>query len=225
MTLFAAAALLILVLDPLGNIPSFTAALGCVPAERRRRVLLRELGFALALMLAFLFGGQHLFRLLGIQTEALNAAGGIMLFIIAIGMLFPRPDRGPRIAVTDHEPFIVPLATPLVAGPSALATLALLAGKAGYTIAFGATLIAWSVSLICLLSAPRILRVIGEKGSRAVERLMGMLLVILAVQMLLNGVRDFLRTIERPNPPAPAAAGDAGEKVRNPSPEAAADRP
>jgi multiple antibiotic resistance protein len=195
MSLFAAAALVVLVLDPLGNIPSFTVALSCVPEARRTRVVIRELCIALALMLGFLFGGQYLFSVLGIQNEALNAAGGIMLFLIAIGMLFPSPERLQRTGNLELEPFIVPLATPLVAGPSALATLALLSGKAGTTTALLATLIAWSISLVCLLSAPKILRFIGEKGSRAVERLMGMLLVILSVQMFLNGLREFLRSL------------------------------
>jgi multiple antibiotic resistance protein len=195
MSLFAAAALVVLVLDPLGNIPSFSAALSCVPESRRTRVVIRELCIALALMLGFLFGGQYLFRILGIQNEALNAAGGIMLFLIAIGMLFPSPERLHRTGNLDIEPFIVPLATPLVAGPSALATLALLSGKAGTATAVQATLIAWGISLVCLLSAPKILRIIGEKGSRAVERLMGMLLVILSVQMFLNGLREFLKSI------------------------------
>ncbi len=194
MDLFAATALVVLVLDPLGNIPNFTAALACVPEARRRRVVIRELCFALGLMLAFLFGGRYLFDYLGIQSEALTVAGGIMLFLIAISMLFPPPERPHRGGESGVEPFIVPLATPLVAGPSALATLALLAAKAGLMTAFLATVSAWGVSLVCLLAAPHIMKLIGQKGSRALERLMGMLLVIVSVQMILNGIRVYVKS-------------------------------
>jgi len=137
--------------------------------------------------------GARLMALLGIQPQAVTIAGGILLFLIAIEMIFPSANRraaDPLVA----DPFIVPLATPLVAGPSTLATLILLASKAGgpWHI-LPALIVAWAVTFVCLFFAPALARALRERGARAVERLMGMLLVMLSVQMFLNGLRDYFR--------------------------------
>ncbi|HET6408040.1 MAG TPA: MarC family protein [Chthoniobacteraceae bacterium] len=192
MDLLSSVGVLLLTMDPLGNVPNFVAVLHQVPAERRTSVVIRELFIALGLMLAFLFVGARLMSLLGIRSEAITIAGGILLFLIAIEMIFPSQNR--RTAeVTGGDPFIVPLATPLVAGPSTLATLILLSNKDGGALgALPALLVAWVVTFICLVSAPRLARILRERGARAVERLMGMLLVMLAVQMFLNGLREYL---------------------------------
>jgi multiple antibiotic resistance protein len=192
MDLYSSVGVLLLTMDPLGNVPNFVAVLHQVPAERRTSVVIRELLIALALMFGFLFGGGKLMALLGIKPEAITIAGGILLFLIAIEMIFPSPTRRATEGI-GGDPFIVPLATPLVAGPSTLATLILLSSKEGGAPGvLPALLVAWVVTFVCLVSAPKLARILRERGARAVERLMGMLLVMLAVQMFLNGLHDYL---------------------------------
>jgi multiple antibiotic resistance protein len=192
MDLLSSVGVLLLTMDPLGNVPNFVAVLHQVPAERRTGVVVRELLIALTLMLGFLFGGAKLMALLGIRSEAITIAGGILLFLIAIEMIFPTQNRRAAEGI-GGDPFIVPLATPLVAGPSTLATLILLSNKDGGALgALPALLVAWAVTFVCLVSAPRLVKILRERGARAVERLMGMLLVMLAVQMFLNGLREYL---------------------------------
>ena len=193
MTFASAAILIFLVMDPLGNVPLFVSALAEVPPERRLRVVMRELLIALGVLLGFLFGGRAALDLLGIREESIAVAGGIVLFIISIRMLFPA--REPGTARPAGEPFIVPLAIPLVAGPSAFATLILLAGQPGArpaTLAL-ALLAAWAASTAILLASPWLDRLLGERGLMAMERLMGLLLVALSVQMLLDGIAATLR--------------------------------
>jgi multiple antibiotic resistance protein len=179
--------------DPLGNLPSFIAILEPVPVARRRAIVVRELFFALGIMLLFLFIGRQLMALLGIRQEAISIAGALVLFLIALEMILPGRGRKGDLHPEDREPFIVPLATPLLAGPSVLATIVLITSKPeGMWTGFWAILIVWVVSFLTLTSAPAILRTIKENGARAVERLMGMLLVMLAVQMFLNGLGEYL---------------------------------
>jgi MarC family membrane protein len=193
MTFSSAAILLFLVMDPLGNVPLFVSALSRVAPARRTRVLVRELVIALVALLAFLFFGRSVVGLLGIREESISIAGGIVLFLISLRMLFPTPGGGGE--ADTGEPFVVPLAIPLVAGPSALATLLLLAGQEGarpglLAAALGA---AWLASALILLASPLLHRALGERGLVAFERLMGLLLVALAVQMFLDGLAAHLR--------------------------------
>lgn len=192
--LLSAVGLLLLTMDPLGNVPSFVSILQKVAPERRRPVVVRELLCALGIMLAFLFVGRQLMQLLGIRQEAISMAGAMVLFLVAIEMILPGSGRKSADADgEDNEPFLVPLATPLVAGPSALATVILITSKpGGLWIGLWAVLIAWGVSFVTLVSAPAIVRILKQRGARAVERLMGMLLVMLSVQMFLNGLREYL---------------------------------
>jgi MarC family membrane protein len=191
MEFLSAFGLLLLTMDPLGNVPSFVAVLNQVPVDRRREVVVRELCIALLLMLGFLFAGERLMAVLGIQPQAVTIAGGILLFLIAVEMIFPSSHRRGSDPASG-DPFIVPLATPLVAGPSTLATIILLASKTGGPVRIlPALLLAWAVTFLCLFFSPALARALGERGARAVERLLGMLLVMLAVQMFLNGLRDY----------------------------------
>lgn len=193
MELLSSVGVLLLTIDPLGNVPNFVGVLQQVPAERRTAVVVRELLIALGLMLGFLFGGAQLMALLGIKQEAITIAGGILLFLIAVEMIFPSPNRRMADGI-GGDPFIVPLATPFVAGPSTLATLILLSNRDGGALGtLPALLVAWAATFVCLVSAPRLARILRERGARAVERLMGMILVMLAVQMFLNGLREYLR--------------------------------
>lgn len=193
MDLMSAVVTLFLVMDPLGNIPLFLSVLKGVRPERRRRVVLRELALAFVVLVLFLLAGNALLRFLGLDQEAVSIAGGIVLFLIALRMIFPA-DGAAHAETLEGEPFLVPLAIPLIAGPSALATLLLIQQTAGFstsTLLLALTL-AWGVTAVILLSSTFMYRVLGARGLIALERLMGMLLVMVAVQMLMNGVKTFL---------------------------------
>lgn len=192
MTTLSATLLLLTIMDPLGNVANFVAGLRHVPQERRVRVIARELLIALLILLVFLFCGRWLLGLLHLKEEALFISGGVVLFLIALKMVFPSPGR--EGDETMMEPFIVPLATPLIAGPSVLATLLVLVSSQPDKIFdwLIALVVAWAITAAVLLFAPAIARVLKEKGSMAVERLMGMLLVMVAVQMFLNGIEHYL---------------------------------
>lgn len=192
MDTLSATLLLLTIMDPLGNVATFVAGLRPVPPEKRLRVIARELVIALVILVVFLFAGPWLLGLLHLKQEALFISGGIVLFLIALKMIFPPARRDEELT---EEPFIVPLATPMIAGPSVLATLLVLVSTQPEQLWnwFAALLIAWSITATVLLCAPAIARVLKEKGSMAVERLMGMLLVMVAVQMLLNGIEHYLK--------------------------------
>lgn len=194
MKLSSAILTLFLVMDPLGNIPPFLSVLKNVPPDRRRRVLIREILIAYVVLLVFLFLGKRVLALLGLQQETISIAGGIVLFLIALRMIFPTEGGlfGDRL---EGEPFIVPLAIPLVAGPSTLAVLLLLE-QSDANITWQllvAVTIAWALCAVILLSSTLLYRLLKERGLIAMERLMGMLLVMLAVQMFMNGVANFLK--------------------------------
>ncbi len=173
----AAAVLLFLVMDPLGNIPFFLAALKHVDPARQNRVIVRELVIAYLVMIAFLFTGQFLLAAMRISEPALSISGGLILFLIAIKMVFPSPTHGLQEEV-DGEPFIVPLAIPYVAGPSVLAVELLMMSREPnrWVEWLGAVTIAWfGVAVVVSLGA-RLRHILGQKGLTALERLMGMVL-------------------------------------------------
>src|SRR6516165_595965 len=189
---FSAAVLLLLVIDPFGNVPVVIAALGSVAPERRTRIVLRECIAAYAVLVAFMLGGRTFMQWLQLTETSLAIAGGIILFLIALRMVFRHPE-GVFGDTTGAEPFLVPLAIPSIAGPSALATVMLLASRDPEHVVtwLGALTLAMVITTLVLLAAPRLQRMLGERGMLAVERLMGLVLTALAVQMLLNGVRAF----------------------------------
>lgn len=195
MTLLSAMILLFLVMDPLGNILLFVTALQNVPSARRKRVVARELLIAYVVLVVFLFTGEHLLHALNISGPALTIAGGLVLFLIALRMVFPSPDS-PLAENVGGEPFLVPLAIPYVAGPSTLATLLLLMSREPqrwpeWLLALTG---AWLASAAILVLGGRIGKFLGRRGLLALERLMGLLLVALAVQMAIEGLRVALRT-------------------------------
>ena len=194
MTMLSAALLLFLILDPLGNIPVFLGLLKPLPPARRRRVLLRELLIALGVLFVFLWGGKYVLEAMHLRQESVSIAGGIVLFLIGIKMIFPSAE-GMFGEVPEGEPFIVPMAIPLVAGPSGMAAVMLLAAQepgrmADWSLAL---VLAWAATAILLFSATYLYKVLGMRVLTAVERLMGMLLVAISVQMLLDGVAAYLR--------------------------------
>lgn len=185
---------LTLVMDPLGNIPMFMSSLKNVPEERRRTVIIRELFIALAIMMFFLLFGKYLLSALALDLTAMSVAGGIVLFLIALQMIFPTQhsafSEGP-----EGEPFIVPLAIPLVAGPSTLTTLLLfsLSGPGNLTLWAGVAGVAWLINAVILAGLSGWLsRLLGARGLLAMEKLMGMILVTISVQMIMTGIKKFL---------------------------------
>lgn len=186
--------LLILIMDPLGNLPIFMSVLKDLEPGRRRVVLIREMVIALVIMLAFLLSGEKILNFLGLHTETVSIAGGIILFLIAIKMIFPSDSGNASIVVRGEEPFLVPLAIPLVAGPSILAALMLLTHRypQQMPLLISALLISWGISVVILLLSGFFLRILGERGVSALERLMGLILIMLATQMFLDGIRAYL---------------------------------
>ena len=194
MDILSAGLTLLLIMDPLGNIPLFLSVLKTVEDDRlRRKILIRELFFALLVLLLFLFVGQYLLQLLNLRQEAISISGGIVLFLISIRMIFPS-EKGVMGDLPDGEPFFVPLAVPLLAGPSTLAMLILLARSQPERIFewLIAVLGAWSVTSIIMLSSTKLNKLIGKRGLMAVERLMGMVLVAISVQMLMDGISSYM---------------------------------
>ncbi len=194
-TVLSAAFLLLLVLDPFGNIPAFLAVLARVEEGRRKRVVARELAIALVVLVGFLFLGPYLLRALEIDEPSLTIAGGIILFIIALKMIFPGRRGGGVFdeELDDGEPLIVPLAIPYVAGPSAMASVLLIVNRdpQRWPEWLAALLVAWAACGLILYFSSGLARHLGKRGLTALERLMGMVLTVLAVQMFLNGVSRF----------------------------------
>ena len=194
MSLLSAAVLLFFVMDPLGNVPLFLSALKHVDPARYRLVILRELFIALVILVVFLFVGRYLLDLLHVSPAALTAGGGVILLLIALRMIFPTSERSLREEVRD-EPFVVPLAVPYTAGPGMLATelLFMSSEPERWPVWLGAVVLAWLASAAILYFASGLRKLLGDRGLTAVERLMGMLLVIVAVEMLMRGAAEYLK--------------------------------
>ncbi len=192
MNLYSATITLILVMDPLGNVPLFLSILNSVSPARRKLIILRETFIAFIILLGFLFFGKGLLQSMQISEAALSIAGGVILFLMALQMIFSHSDEAARPKY-NGEPLIVPLAIPLVAGPSAMAFVMLLASQAPKHIMLWALAlsIAWIVCSIILVFTDYLRKLLGEKGLSAVEKLMGMILTTMAVQMFLTGIQQF----------------------------------
>ena len=197
-TFASATILLVLITDPVGNIPVFANALKHVAPERRARVILREILIAFFLLLTFMFVGEGFLKVMNLSELSLQIGGGVILFLIALRMVFPPPATlEPEIF---EEPLIVPLAVPAIAGPSALATVLLLVSqqperRLDWIAALCVTML---ISAVVLVSAERIQRLIGSRLVVAVERLMGLVLVSVAIEMMLRGAKTFALQIMRP---------------------------
>ncbi|MGB5436909.1 MAG: YhgN family NAAT transporter [Maribacter sp.] len=189
-SILSTAVLLFFLMDPLGNIPVLLSVLKGIPPKRQRFIIFRELLIALVILLIFLFSGQKILNFLHLQQESVTIAGGIILLIIGLRLIFPNKD-GVMGKQPGGEPFIVPIAIPMIAGPSVLAMLMLLTqnGTGQMSNWLFALLLAWGLSAILLLTAPFLYKILRERGLHAIERLMGMILVMMAVQMLIDGFK------------------------------------
>ena len=192
----SAVVILLLVMDPIGNIPLFVSLLRQVEATRRRRVILRECAIAFAVLVVFVFFGAAILGVLGLSDPSLTIAGGVILFLIALRMIFRRPE-GVFGDTVSGEPLIVPLAIPSIAGPAAIASVMLLVSRAPQRLLEWcvAVSVAMLVTAAILVSADRLAKLAGEPGLLAFERLMGLILTAIAVEMLLRGTETFVRQL------------------------------
>ena len=196
MKLLSMAFTFFLMMDSIGNLPIFLAILKDIEPHRSRQIILRELLIALGVMILFTFLGDGLLYALGVNSYTVSIAGGIILFLIALKMIFPSRKDAEVELPQEKEPFIVPLAIPLVAGPAVLAAIMLYSKQEeGSLITIGAIVIAWLISTVILLSSSILKQVLGWRGILACERLMGLILTMLAIQMLLEGVTEYMKAI------------------------------
>ena len=196
MTFISMTFLLFFVLDPIGNIPLFLNALRKVPEERQRFVILRECALAFGVLVVFMLAGKVFLQLLHLSPTSLGIAGGIILFLIALRMIFPTSEH--LFGVTsDSEPLLFPLAIPTVAGPSALATVLLLVSgdPSRLWVCLAALTVVMVLSTLILISAGKIASFVGPRVMTAAERLMGLILTAIAVEMFLQGIRTFIQSL------------------------------
>lgn len=191
--LLSAAVVLVLVLDPFGNVALVNAMLAGVASGRRRFVILRECAIAFAVLALFMTFGRSFLELMHLSETSVSIAGGVILFMIAIRMVFAHPE-GAMGGPQRGEPLVVPLAVPLIAGPSALATVMLMASREPEKIGmwWAALTAAMLATTVVLLAGERLQRWLGERAMQAVERLLGLILTAIAVEMLLGGIRAFV---------------------------------
>ena len=191
MGLFSLAFAFFLLMDSIGNVPIFIALLKGIPKKRQYFIITRELLIALGIIIAFVFFGEAILNLLNISSQAIQIAGGIILFIISMKMIFPKP-KDEKIA-KGGEPFLVPMAIPLVAGPAILAAVMIYSKQeANDWILIGAVVVAWLATMLVLLLAPKLKQLLGNKGLAACERLMGLILILIATEMFIAGFKSCL---------------------------------
>ncbi len=192
---FSAVITLTIVMDPLGNIPLFISVLKNVKEEKRQKIIIRELFFALAIMLFFFLFGKWIVMFFSIDIVSISIAGGVVLFLIALSMIFPEKES--PLLDTKEEPFIVPLAIPLIAGPSVLSMILIynLKDPGNFFMWLIIVVVAWLLNAIILVFSLPLSRFFGYKGMQAVEKLMGMILITLSVKMMLGGISSFINSL------------------------------
>jgi multiple antibiotic resistance protein len=202
MTLFSIAFSLFLLMDSFGNIPFYISLLKELEPRRQRIVIVREMLIALAVIILFTFLGEGLMHFLNIEDDTIQIAGGIILFLLCLKMIFPASYTPVHIPHKPAaEPFIVPLAIPLVAGPGVLASVMIYTKQeTNEWLMIQAIMLAWGASLIVLLTSSLLKNILGEKGITAIERLMGLVLTLIAVQMFLSGISTFVFKIVHSSP-------------------------
>ncbi|MEA1915700.1 MAG: MarC family protein [Campylobacterota bacterium] len=192
-SIISTAILLMFVLDPFGNVPMILAILKDVDKNKKRNIIIRESLFGLAILLLFFFFGESFLNIFHLETASVTISGGVIFFIIALKMIFPG-EKGNVTLFGSGAPFMVPIAIPMIAGPAALATLLVMTKtySASFWSLFVSLIIAWFVSSLILYLSPVLYKFLGDKGLSALEKLMGMLLLMLSVQMFIDGMRGLL---------------------------------
>jgi multiple antibiotic resistance protein len=195
-SIISTAILIVFVLDPFGNVPLLLSILKKATQTQRYKIILRESLIGFCILMVFFFFGQNFLNIFHLQTEAITIAGGIIFFIISLKMIFPN-SHGDSIFATDElDPLVVPIAMPMIAGPGALATIMVLVqtNQSHLGALFVSMSLAWLISALILLFSPMLYRVLKNKGLTALERLMGMLLLIMSVQMFIDGIKGLVNT-------------------------------
>ena len=195
-SIVSTAILLMFVIDPFGAVPVILSILKDVDMQRKRVVIIREMLFGLGILTLFLFGGELFLNIFHLETESVRIAGAVIFFVIGIKMIFPGVEGSSGLYGSSKEPFMVPIAMPLIAGPSTLATLLVLSKSNSNSMGglFIALILAWFISALIMYLSPMLYKLLREKGLSALERLMGMLLLMLSVQMLIDGIRGLIHT-------------------------------
>lgn len=191
MSLVSAATSLFFVLNSLGNVPFFVGILSSYPVKRQRKIIAREMGIALFILLLFNFFGEEILGVLGIDRCVMGIAGGTLLFLISLSMIFPKPKT---LKVPQREPFIFPLALPAVAGPGAITAVMIYSQQAASPLLMVLPIfVAWLCTALVLLASSNIKLFLGQKGLSACERLGGMVISLIAVQMFTSGVVELFQ--------------------------------
>ncbi len=193
-TILGTAISLFFMLDPIGNIPLILALIGNHTRSRQRWIILRESVVALLLMFVFLFFGRHILSAIGVQQQALSMTGGVVLFLIGLRMSLVHNEKDSEQPEEREDPFVVPIAIPFIAGPGVLAMVMLMTAKANMTVwgNLAALIIAWLASTLTLLIGQIMIKFLGKKGMDALQRLMGLTLTAMAVQMFMTGFKEFM---------------------------------
>jgi multiple antibiotic resistance protein len=186
---------LFLLMDSLGNIPLYLSFLKKIPPARQRFIIFREMVIALGVISLFMFLGDAIMDFLKISHGTLEVSGGIILFLISLKMIFPSNTDSQEKTPANMEPLIVPLAIPLIAGPAVLASIIIYSQTTTYPILLAAVGLAWLASLLILLASSFLRDLLGSRGLSAMEKLMGLILILIAVQMFLSGMKHFLATL------------------------------
>ncbi len=195
MSIWSIALTLFLVANPIGNTPAFISLLRHFDFERQRHILLREAGFSLLIALAFLYIGKEFLQLINIQQYAVNISGGTLLLLVALDMIFPPKFKNTNGHKTQ-EPFVVPIATPLIAGGGVLSTIMIYSAKEQNNLKLtGAILIAWSGVFAVLACISYLNKFLGKQGLLALEQLMGMILSMIAIEIIVKGLYVFFHTL------------------------------
>ncbi|CUR53265.1 YhgN family NAAT transporter [Buchnera aphidicola] len=194
-TILSFTILFFIIMDPLGNLPIFISILKNFSVQKKRMIICRELLLALIIMCFFLFTGENILKILHLKIYSISIAGGLILFLISIKMIFPEYTLPQKNNIMLEEPFLVPLAIPLISGPSLLATLILLSKQYTSKIwyIFSAVIISWCITSIILLSSDFFSKFLGEKGLKAIEKIMGLILIMLSTQMFLDGLKIWIK--------------------------------
>ncbi|WP_367670612.1 YhgN family NAAT transporter [Sodalis-like secondary symbiont of Drepanosiphum platanoidis] len=184
---------LLLIIDPLGNLPIFINILKNINYKRRFFIIIREMIFSLFIMFIFLFFGEKILFFLNLKNYVVSISGGIILFLIALKMIFLE-NKDKSIIKKNNEPFLVPIAIPLISGPSILSSLIIFSHNYSNNIKYVIFIlfISWLIALIILLISNYLIKFLGKQGMIAIERIMGLILIMISIQMILNGIKSYL---------------------------------